>query len=91
MNNFIDNTARILATPALPRRQALKRIGCAILGGGILGFLSGCSINCLGNQTYCANTNTCCPSGYNLNCGGACYMGASGGCPSNLVQDSLCS
>jgi hypothetical protein len=87
MGNFLDNTARILATPAIPRRHALRRIGCVLLGAGVFGALTGCNLQC-GGKWYCVTTNTCCPSGYGYSCGGECFQD---GCPANLPQQSLCS
>lgn len=89
MTKLFDETARVLATPALGRRQALKRVGCALLGGGMLGFLTACNANCLGsNPIYCAVSKVCCPSGTKYLCGGGCY--GAGGCPSNLLQTDIC-
>lgn len=85
--SMIDQAARILASP-MPRRQALRLAGGALLGG-ILLALTGCKV-CTGVCTgslYCATTKTCCTTGYSYLCGGECY---SNGCPANLVQQSRC-
>jgi hypothetical protein len=94
VKSLMDDAARILAGP-LPRREALRFVGKALFGGVMGMFLLGCGCtkHCTnsGETAYCVSTNTCCPTGYTLSCGGLCYMGASGSCPSNLPQQSLCS
>ncbi len=87
MSNFVDDTARILASP-MARRRALRLVSGALLGG-LLGALTGCNANCLGSNTsYCAVSKVCCPGGYRYLCGGGCYQS---GCPANLEQTDVCS
>ena len=94
MSSFVDDTARILGDCPMPRRQALRLVG-GTLFAGILGILAGCGCtasHCTksGETSYCVAVNACCPDGYTLSCGGQCFTGPPGSCPSNLRQQSIC-